>query len=96
MGGWGPEYSEFGRMGRWVFRIWEEGALGIQNLGGGGAGYSEFGRRGCWVFRIWEEGALSRGLAAMRPACHLDTQNTVFDSLETQKFMSEFAEDDFS
>ena len=36
-----------------------------------------------------------RGLAAMRPACHLDTQNTV-DSLDTQKFMSEFAEDDFS
>ena len=33
----------------------------------------------------------------MRPACHLDTQNTpFFDSLDTQKFMSEFAEDDFS
>ena len=33
-----------------------------------------------------------RGLAVMRPACHLDTQNTV----DTQKFMSEFAKDDFS
>ena len=32
----------------------------------------------------------------MRPACHLDTQNTVFYSLDTQKFMSEFAKDDFS
>ena len=32
----------------------------------------------------------------MRPTCHLDTQYTVFDSLDTQKFMSEFAEDDFS
>ena len=40
--------------------------------------------------------ALTRGLAVMRPACHLDTQNTVFDSLDTQNFMSEFAEDDFS
>ena len=37
-----------------------------------------------------------RGLAVMRPACHLDTQNTVFDSLDTQNFMTEFAEDDFS
>ena len=37
----------------------------------------------------------ARGLAVMRPACHLDTQNTVFDSLDTQKFMSEFVEDDF-
>ena len=32
----------------------------------------------------------------MHPACHLDTQNTVFDSLDTQKFMSEFVDDDFS
>ena len=32
----------------------------------------------------------------MRPACHLDMQNTVIDSLDTQNFMSEFAEDDFS
>ena len=32
----------------------------------------------------------------MRQACHLDTQNTVFDSLDTQKFMSEFADNDFS
>ena len=32
----------------------------------------------------------------MRPVCHLDTQNTVFDSLDTQRFMSELADDDFS
>ena len=32
----------------------------------------------------------------MRPACHLDPQNTVFDSLDTQKFLSEFADDDFA
>ena len=34
----------------------------------------------------------------MRPACHLDTQNTDFDSLEldTQNLLSEFANDDFS
>ena len=32
----------------------------------------------------------------MRPACHLDTQNTVFDSLDTEKFRSEFADDDYS
>ena len=32
----------------------------------------------------------------MRPTCHLDTQNTVFDSLDTQNFLSEFADDDFS
>ena len=32
----------------------------------------------------------------MRPACHLDTQNTVFGSLDTQKFILEFANDDFS
>ena len=38
----------------------------------------------------------ARGLAVMRPVCHLDTQNTVFDSLDTQNFMTEFAEDDFS
>ena len=31
----------------------------------------------------------------MRPACHLDTQNTFFDSLDTQKFMSGFADDDY-
>ena len=30
----------------------------------------------------------------MRPAYHLDTQNTVFDSLDTQKFRSGFADDD--
>ena len=35
-----------------------------------------------------------RGLAVMRPACHLDT--LFFDCLDTQNFMSEFAEDDFS
>ena len=82
----------------------------------------------------WRLLAFSRGLAAMRPACHLDTQNTVFwqfghpkvcwrsvafvgvqqwlsrnassvsfghaehffGSLDNQRFMSEFAEDDFS
>ena len=32
----------------------------------------------------------------MRPACHLDTQNTVFDSLDTQNFRSGFADDDNS
>ena len=32
----------------------------------------------------------------MRPACHLDTQNTIFDSSKTQKFSSELADDDFS
>ena len=32
----------------------------------------------------------------MRSARHLDTQNPFFDSLDTQKFMSEFADDDFS
>ena len=32
----------------------------------------------------------------MRPACHLDTRTLFFDSLDTQKFMSEFGEDDFS
>ena len=29
-----------------------------------------------------------------RPACHLDTQDTVFDSLDTQNFRAEFADDD--
>ena len=32
----------------------------------------------------------------MRPACHLDTMNIVFDSLDTQKFTSGFADDDNS
>ena len=32
----------------------------------------------------------------MCPVCHLDTQNSFFDSLDTQNFMTEFAEDDFS
>ena len=35
-----------------------------------------------------------RGLAVMRPACHHRT--LFFNSLDTQNFMSEFAEDDFS
>ena len=30
----------------------------------------------------------------MRPACHLGTQDTVFDSLDTRMFRSEFAADD--
>ena len=32
----------------------------------------------------------------MRPARHLDTQNTVFGSLDTQIFILEFANHDFS
>ena len=35
----------------------------------------------------------------MRPACHLDTYKAItlfFDSLDTQKVISEFSDDDFS
>ena len=53
--------------------------------------------RTCYdLFEFISHSLYIRGLAVMRPACHLDTQNTVFDSLDTQNVMSELAEDDFS